>query len=637
MKKNQLTFVVFFLFTYIITAQNLKLNAFTIPDSLKTNANAVFRYDHTDIDIIDAFKMIIHKQAAITVLNKYGDDDGYIQLAYDNHRKIKNVNARIFDGFGNEIKKIRESDFSDVSAVDDGSLFTDNRVLYYEHHSTSYPYTIVYEYEVSTSNTAFIPSWYPVNFFQASTEHSTYKLSYPDDITIVAKEFNTEGYAIENNSREGMLSYTIKAAPAIKYEVYSPDFSRYGPHIKFASNKFQIGGTYGEANNWDEFGKWWYDNLIKDRDELSEKTENEINELVKNVSDPKEKAKMIYQYMQNRTRYISVQIGIGGWKPMEAIEVDKLGYGDCKALTNYTKALLTTAGIPSYYSKIYAGSGQRKKLDPDIATQQSNHVILMVPFEKDTVWLECTSQKAPFGYLGSFTDDRDALVVTPEGGKIIRTKKYELEENRQDIKGELSLDNDGNISAKINIMSSGIQYDNHYGIESLNEEDKNTYYKSFFDEISNVDLKKIDVKSHDDKVIFEENIEFTAENFAVNSGEKILVRLNFINISENIPKRIRNRKLPLEIPYGFIDTDDVIINLPSDYTIEAMGNPSKLDTKFGSYSIEIEQLNEKQLKYKRTLKVKQGLYSMNDYDAYRKFKKKINQLDNLKIVLTKIL
>jgi len=637
MNKNHLSLVLFSLFSIFLTAQNNDLNVFSIPDSLKENANAVFRYDDTDIEIIDASKMLIHKQTAVTILNKYGDDDGYIQLSYDNHRKIKTVSARIFDGFGNEIKKIRKSDFSDVSAVDEGSLFTDNRVLYYEHHTSSYPYTIVYEYEISTSNTAFIPTWYPINFFQASTVQSTYDLKYPQDLNIISKEFNTGNYSVENNSKKGHISYSIEGVPAIKYEVLSPDFSVYGPHIKFASNKFQIGGEFGEANNWNEFGKWWYDNLIRDRDELSETTQNEIMNLVKDITDPKEKAKLIYRYMQNKTRYISVQIGIGGWKPMEALEVDKLGYGDCKALTNYTKALLTTAGIPSYYSKIYAGAGKRINLDPEIASQQSNHVILMVPFKKDTIWLECTSQKSPFGHLGSFTDDRDALVVSPDGGKIIRTKKYELEENRQEIKGELSLDNNGNISAKINIQSAGIKYDNHYGIASLSEDDKNSYYKSFFDEVSNVDLKKIEVINHDDKIVFEENLHFTAENFAVNSGDKILVRLNFINISDNIPKRIRNRKLPLEIPYGFIDTDDVIINLPSDYTIEAMGNPSTLDTKFGSYSIQIEKINEKQLKYKRTLLVKQGLYSMNDYDAYRKFRKKINQLDNLKIVLTKIL
>lgn len=637
MNKTQLTFILLTLFSFFLTAQNSNLNVFTIPDSLTTNANAVFRFDNTDIEIVDASKMLIHKNVAITVLNKYGDEDGYIQLAYDDHTKIKHVEAKIYDPSGKEIKKVRKSDFSDVSAVDDGSLFSDNRVLYYEHHTRSYPYTIRYEYDISTSNTAFIPTWYPINFFQASTVESSYNLKYPDDINIISKEMNTEKYNLENKSKKGHISYSIKNAPAIKYEVLSPDFSIYGPHIKFASNKFQIGGESGEANNWDEFGKWWYNSLIKNRDQLSENTQNDIIHLVKDVADPKEKAKLVYRYMQNKTRYISVQIGIGGWKPMEAIEVDKLGYGDCKALTNYTKALLTTAGILSYYSKIYAGPGKRMKLDPEIASQQSNHVILMVPFEKDTIWLECTNQKTPFGYLGSFTDDRDALVISPEGGKIIRTKKYKLEENRQEIKGEMNLDNKGNISGQLNIMSTGIQYDNHYGIASLNEDDKKSYYKEFFNEISNVDLKKIEVKSHDEEIVFEENLQFTAENFAVNSGEKMLVRLNIGNTSKHVPKRIRNRKLPMEIRYGYIDTDDVIINLPSGYKIEAMARSNKFETKFGSYTIEIEQLNEKQLNYKRTLLVRQGLYSMNDYDAYRKFRKKINQLDNLKIVLTKIL
>lgn len=322
---------------------------------------------------------------------------------------------------------------------------------------------------------------------------------------------------------------------------------------------------------------------------------------------------------------------------MTAMEVDELGYGDCKGLSNYTMALLKEASVPSYYSKIYAGEGERVTLDPKIAFQKSNHVILMVPFEKDTVWLECTNQKIPFGHLGSFTDDRDALVVTPEGGKIVHTKKYTAESNSQEIKGELNIDNEGKIKANIFIESSGIQYDDHYIIAFLDEDQKDAYYNGFFDEINNVSIENIEVENNEKDITFKEHIEFSAENFAVNSGEKMLVRLNMVNTSQHIPKRIRNRKLPLEIKYGFIDTDDVIINLPENYKIEAIGKPSTLNTTFGTYSIQIQKINEKQLNYKRTLLIHQGLYTVADYDAYRKFRKKINQLDHLKIVLTKSL
>ena len=62
--------------------------------------------------------------------------------------------------------------------------------------------------------------------------------------------------------------------------------------------------------------------------------------------------------MQNNTRYISIQLGIGGWRPFEAAYVASKGYGDCKALSNYMYSLLKEAGILSYYTLVKAGAGE---------------------------------------------------------------------------------------------------------------------------------------------------------------------------------------------------------------------------------------------------------------------------------------
>ena len=130
--------------------------------------------------------------------------------------------------------------------------------------------------------------------------------------------------------------------------------------------------------------------LIKGRDIIDEATKLKVLDLVKDATSSLEKAKIVYQFMQNKTRYISVQVGIGGWEPIAADKVDKVGYGDCKGLTNYTKALLDVVGVTSYYTVVYAQ--EKRDLDTNFASIQGNHVILNIPRKKKDIWLECTSQ-----------------------------------------------------------------------------------------------------------------------------------------------------------------------------------------------------------------------------------------------------
>jgi len=633
MKKTIPTCVLSLLILFPIFSQNIDYSVLSIPDSLTENANAVVQLENTAIEILSSSKMVIQKNAVITVLNKLGDEDAYISLYYDKDIKIKDFGAKVYDAFGREIKKIKDNDLTDISAADGFSLYRDDRLKYYHHVPISYPYTIVYQYEITTPNTATIPKWLPIHYYSASTVKSNYTLKYPADIAIHFKEKNLDAYIVKNESSGNVFSYTLSNAPAVRFESYSPYFLDYGPQVLFAANKFHLSGVDGQADNWNEFGKWIYQELLANRDQLPQSTVQEIKALVKDTQDTKEKARLIYNYMQYKTRYVSIQIGIGGWKPMTALEVDKLGYGDCKALTNYTHSLLKAAGVNSMYTVIYAD--EKKNIDSELASIQGNHAILMVPTKKDTIWLECTNQKVPFGYLGKFTDDRDALVVSPEGGKIIHTKSYSDKENKQVISAEYFLDENGNISASANIESSGTQYENHHYIADLNPKDKDIYYKKFFDGINNIRINKIAHENNDREVTFTENITFSADNYAVQSGERMLVRLNAFNLYLDIPKRIQNRKLPFEIKAGFLDKDSVIINLPKSFTIEALASNKNIETKFGTYKITIEKLDDHQLKYQRELLIKQDLYTVDDYEEYRKFQKKINQNDNAKIVLIK--
>ena len=143
-----------------------------------------------------------------------------------------------------------------------------------------------------------------------------------------------------------------------------------------AANKFHFDGVYGEAKDWNEFGDWIFDSLLLGRNQVSEKTKAHVLDITSNITDPIEKARKVYEFVQNNTRYISVQVGIGGIQPISALDVDNLKYGDCKGLTNYTQALLKIVGVESFYTIVEAGN-EIEDLDENFASlEQGNHIIL---------------------------------------------------------------------------------------------------------------------------------------------------------------------------------------------------------------------------------------------------------------------
>ena len=417
------------LFSFTLQAQK-PFQAFLIPSELKKNANSVMHTDSMHISIPSADRQLVYKKRVITVLNKNGNKNVNAYGHYSNTQRIKHIRATIYNALGVEEKVFKRKDFTDASTVSGGTLYSDDRVLYLNYTPTTYPYTIAFTLEYETSTTAFIEPWYHIENYYTSSEGSVYEIAYNPELELRFKKFNLND-SIQIQEQPGHFKIKAHAIKAIEPESYSPSFNKTVPNVLFALGKFMLEGVLGEANTWEDFGKWRYNHLIKGLDALPEHIVAEATKVVAGATTQKEKVKRLYQYMQDKTRYISVQLGIGGWKPYPAEEVERLGYGDCKGLTNYTKALLKSQGITSNYAVVWAGSEQ-KSMDPTFASMQGNHVILNVPIEGEELWLECTNQAMPFNFLGDFTDNRDALLLTPSGGILKRTHTYTTENNKLD-------------------------------------------------------------------------------------------------------------------------------------------------------------------------------------------------------------
>jgi len=623
-------------FCFTIFAQEPQYQSLLLDKSLTDNANAVVRFDEMKIRLEAIDKMSYVVKQVVTVLNRDGNRFATNRIHYDKETKIKNLDVYIYDNLGKEVEHIKKKDFKDISATDGFSLYTDARLLVNTYTPTSYPYTISLSYEIETSDTGFFPPWYFLSNYRVSVEKSHYSILYDNpQLRPEIKEYNLESISVTKKDDAGKITYQASNIFAIKPESLGPAFRDIVPRLKVRLKSFNLKGEKAVVNDWKEMGLWINNSLLKDRDELEPATIARARSLVAGITDDLEKAKIIYKYVQDNTRYISVQIGIGGWRPISAIDVDRVKYGDCKGLSNYTHALLKAVGVQSYYTVIHAGNRQFD-FDPEFAVLQGNHAILAIPYEDKYYWIDCTSQVHPFGFVGDFTDNRKALVVKPQGGEIIQTIAYINEDNYQLTKAEYALTSQGGISGHAEIVTKGTQYDNRFKLEERSEDDIRKHYKEYWDNINNLSIDSYSFENDRDTVVFNEKVDLNATKYATISGNRMLFTVNAFNQNGYIPKRYRTRRLPFEIQRGFLDQDEFMIKLPEGYEIEAMPSDKTIESDFGSYKISFEKNTDtNSIVYKRSLLLRKGFYPKEKYSDYRDYRKQTSKADNAQVVLLK--
>lgn len=624
--KNILT-IFLVLFSISIFSQENLIAIF--PDSIKQNANAVVKNSRTEITISSFKNMTIKKYRVITILNELGLKNMDTYEYFDESTSIKNLNVLIYNAFGSEIKKFKRKDFKENS-ISEGSIITDNKILYLDYTPTQYPFTMVYESEISTSNTAFIPSWFPLESYFISVINSSIKINYASDVKFKYKEFNLNSSVVKDE-KLGSLTYSIQNIKGLRKEELVPSLQKIVPYVMFGLDKFEIEGVEGNAENWNSFGKWVNDKLLSDTEELSNETLIEVGNLIGGETDNLKKSKIIYEYMQNKTRYVSIQLGIGGWKPMLAKNVDRLGYGDCKGLTNYTRSLLKAFGVPSYYAIVY-GDVQKRDINEDFVSMQGNHAILGIPDANSIVWLECTSQTLPFGFQGNFTDDRKVLIVNSENSRIVKTKAYLNETNYQNTKSKVILTDEKNIQCEVIINSKGIIYDYRLPLKKESNIKLNEYYSNYFNIINNKEFVKTEIIEDIQKLEVTEYITFTAKDFVKNNGGKIIFPVNCINQVSFVPKKYNDRKLPFEVDRGYFYEDEVVLQIPNHLKVDSLPNEQKIESEFGTYFSSYE-LFDNEILFRRKILIKEGLFSANKYENYRKFREQIARNENSKVLL----
>lgn len=344
-----------------------------IPDSLLKNSDAVARLMSVDFVYNTPTSASAKFVEETTILNNTATDKGSFTCYVSPTSSLKNFSGTLCDAQGRTLRKFKRSDLK-YTEFSGGSLASDIATYYLEVYAPSYPYTVRYEYEMAYKNGLFnFPTFIPVGSKGTALEKGVYTVSVPAGMQFRYKGLHIGAPAKESADGRDIYRWVLKNVPAIKPEPASPPILDLVPLVFAVPEEFEYEKTRGSMRDWASYGAWQC-GLLEGRARLPEALRAEVHRRTDGLATDREKVRALYDYLGESTRYVSIQLGIGGQQPATAEEVFKTKFGDCKALSNYMHAMLGECGIESDYAIIHTS---RRRMSPDFASpDQADHAIL---------------------------------------------------------------------------------------------------------------------------------------------------------------------------------------------------------------------------------------------------------------------
>lgn len=612
-------------------AQNINYALSAVAEPVKKNAHTITRYENQVYEITELDKATHNVHRVETIIDSKGKSSLVFQQPTDKWRILDDVDIKVYDANGKQVGKYRKKDMNTVANGE--GLIDDGYITYFEIPVPGYPVTVETKYEIKHKGTLGLPSFW-ISEPGHGTEISTFTAKVPKELDLRYKEFGTSiKPEVTEDAKFKVYKWTVSNVPPLEDEEGTASARYYYPNIQLAPNKFTQYGYTGDISTWKNFGTWLRD-LYKGLDELPEARKNFYRDMVKNAADDREKIKIIYQYMQKNFRYVSIQLGIGGLRPFPAEFTDTKKYGDCKGLSNYVKGALKAVGIPSLVAIINRETNGLP-VDPAFPANTFNHAILCVPLQKDTVWLECTSNTADFATLETTTENRNALLVTEDGGVLVRTPVSEAKSTQLHITSTIELEESGAGKVKTSFKASGSYTEMvNYAINEKKDDQKEFLVHGLgFKQPDEFELSgnaSDGLHAMSLEMLYEKVPEFIA-------GNKFFVSPRLYKIQRTKMPKSENRKNDFYFETPFDKVDTTIFKLPAGFGVDGLPKAKELSCPYATYTTKYWFNEEEKAVYSVTqLVLKQHRIPAAQYAEVKKFFDEILLDDAQRIVIKKL-
>lgn len=616
------------LITFSISAKDPVF--FTYPDSLKQGADAVVVYDHLVYERTSLSQLLEKRSVAVTILNEDGARHAMMYVNYNNLSKINVFECEVYGRLGQKIKSYKKKDIHDFSNYSDFTFFSDNRLKMVVPSSTSYPYTVVFHYEKEYDGFYMLNGWSPVQSYKLAVCESSLAVHSSEELPFMFKVNGKNELAVDTIHNEaGLLcTYKISNFKALKKEMYSPSFVSQVPHVLLAPYDFIYDDHKGCNASWKSASDFTY-SLFSEEDQLTEATKKDLDVMKVASESQRDLVKKVYKYMQSKTRYVGVQVGIGGWQPMPSLKVDETGYGDCKGLSYYTRAMLAYLDIESVF--IVIGSGDMRIKYDDFTTNQANHAILCVPMSEDTVWLECTSQTAPFDYLSTSCTSRQVLMVKEQDGELCYIPQMHDNCRKRTLNVKYL---DQKLLCDDTTTCSGVFFDQFSSLNRMSDRELLKYLQQS-SEVSDINIKKCSVSLDEDSVLVHAYQCYATSSGVTVAGNRLFLDLNLNSPLSKIKKQRSERRTALSLGEMAEYVDDMLFEIPDGYVLDFLPPSVSHESDFCSIDFSITEV-EGQIRVVRRYVDKGGDFPKERYEEFVADRNEVADMDYCHAILKRV-
>ncbi|GAC1446697.1 MAG: hypothetical protein NVSMB56_07840 [Pyrinomonadaceae bacterium] len=475
---------------------------------------------------------------------------------------------------------------------------------------------------------------------------SRYTLTLPQGWRATSVTFNHA--KIEPSVSGASYTWELRDIPPVEFEPSSPAVTDLEPRL--AVNFAPASGASANIKSyetWQDVSRWYTD-LSDAQSALDDPIALKVRELTANSKTEFEKIQAVGRYVQN-LQYISIQIGIGGYRPHTATQVFAKSYGDCKDKANLMRAMLKAVKIPSYLTLIYSGDPNYVR-EEFASPSQFNHCIIAVKVSDATkastviqhptlgrlLIFDATDENTPVGDLPIYEQGSFALVAAGDSGALMRMPVTPPEANRIERQADAELAPDGSIKANIHEQAFG-QEAKTYRREFRGR--PRSEYNALIERwvtrgVPVAKVSKVEPVDNHDEGRFALDVELNAVAYAQLMRDRLLVFKPAIVSRRDALTFTESKRRHSIVLHAQAYNETVRVKLPAGFEVDELPDPLKLETPFGIY-ITTYTVRDNQLIFTRTLTVRALTVPVEKYNDVRSFFARVRAADQSPVVLLK--